>query len=73
MDYTSLYTWYFKQAQATWNYLNQIISLSDSPVSSFTSSNWDSLVSQIMDILQNPYILWLLLVILVVSLFNFSD
>lgn len=73
MDYTSLYTWYFTQAQATWNYLNQIISLSDSPVSSFTASNWDSLVSQIMDILQNPYILWLLLVILVVSLFNFSD
>ena len=37
------------------NYFNQVLSLSSSPVSGFTTSNWDSLVSLLMSVLTNPF------------------
>lgn len=73
MDYSSFYTWQFVNLSSTGSYLNQLISLSDTPVNSFSTWNWSVLVWQITDVLQNPYVLWIILVILICSLIPFWD
>lgn len=73
MDYSTFSSWQFINLSSTGSYLNQLMSLSDTPVNSFSSWNWNILVWQIMDVLENPYVLWILLVLLIVSLFNFWD
>ena len=53
---------------STWNYFNQVLSLSASPVSSFTVSGWDSLVSQIMWLLSNPFFYGIIWIIVIMSI-----
>lgn len=66
-------TWQFDSLFGTWRFFYQITSLSITPRDSFSVANWDLLVDQIMEVLRNPYFLGILLVLLVISLFNFSD
>lgn len=48
-------TWTLNGLSSTWTYFNQIVSLSSSPVGSFTITNWDSLVDLILSLLTNPF------------------
>lgn len=66
-------TWQFDWLFGTWRFFHQITSLSITPTDSFSVTNRNALVSQIMEVLQNPYFLGILLVLLVISLFNFSE
>ena len=59
-----MFTW----LSSTWSLFNQVISLSSSPVSSFTSSNWSSLVSLIMSLLNNPFFYAVIGIIIVMSI-----
>ena len=50
---------------ATWTYFNQVISLSSSPINSFSSSGWSSLVNLIMSLLTNPFfycVIWIIVI-----------
>ena len=50
---------------ATWTYFNQVLSLSTTPVSSFSVGGWDSLVSLIMSLLSNPFFYWVIGIIVI--------
>ena len=70
---SGLWSWQFDSLLWTWRFFNQLTSLSLTPTNSFSITNWTLLVNQIMEVLNNPYFLGILLVLLVVSLFSFSD
>lgn len=50
-----------------------MFSLSTTPVSSFTSVNWSSLVNLIMSLLQNPRFLWFIGIILIMTILPTVD
>lgn len=54
-------------------YFKQIISLSSSPVSSFSSSNWDSLVSLLTSVLTNPFFYAVIWIIVILSILPTVD
>lgn len=64
----------FQWLSSTWSYFNQVLSISSSPVSWFTSSYWQSLVDLIMSLLTNPFFYTIIGIILVMSLLpKFED
>lgn len=66
MNYARLYDWlysgYTDWLLSTWHYYNQLVD-SVQPTINFMYDNF----------LTNPIIIWLILVLLVLSLFTFSD
>lgn len=58
----------FSWLQNTWTYFNQIISLSSSPIDSFSVGGWSSLVSLIMSLLQNPFFYCVIGVIVILTI-----
>lgn len=67
-------TWTLNGLSSTWTYFNQIISLSDSPISSFSVSGWTQLVDLIMSLLNNPFFYWVIWIIVIMSVLpSFND
>ena len=60
--YTNLYSGYTAQLLSTWHYYSQLVD-SVQPTIQFMYDNF----------LTNPIIIWLIVVLLVLSLFTFSD
>lgn len=59
---------------STWTYFSQIASLSSTPISSFSSSGWSSLVSLIMWLLNNPFFYVVIGIIVIMSVLpTFED
>lgn len=58
----------FEWLSSTWSYFNQVLSLSSSPVNSFTSTNWSSLVSLLMSLLTNPFFYCIIGVIVIMAI-----
>jgi hypothetical protein len=70
--------WVYKPTMSwllsTWQYFNQIASLSLTPwLYNFTSVNWENFIDLLAWILTNPIFYWIILVVLVLSLITFSD
>ena len=58
----------FSGLASTWSYFNQIISLSTSPVDSFSVGGWSSLISLIMSLLQNPFFYGVIGIIVILTI-----
>lgn len=63
----------FSGLQSTTTYMNQIWSLSDSPINSFTTTNWSSLVDLLLSLLTNPIFYWFIGLILIMSILPTVD
>lgn len=50
-----------------------MFSLSTTPLSSFSTWNWSSLVNLIMSLLTNPYFYWFIAVIVIMSILPTFD
>ena len=46
----------------------QIVSLSSTPTWVFTTTNWSSLVSLLMSLLTNPFFLWVIGIIVIMTI-----
>lgn len=58
----------FSWMSATWTLFNQVISLSSSPIGSFTSSNWVALKDLLMSVLTNPFFYWIIAIIVIMTI-----
>lgn len=56
---------YFDWLASTWDYFNQIITLSSFPTSSFNTFNWVALRDLLLSVLSNPFfygVIWIILI-----------
>lgn len=58
----------FSGLSSTGSYFNQVLSLSSSPINSFTTTNWDNLIDLIMWLLTNPFFYWIVGIILILNI-----
>jgi len=63
----------FSGLSSTGSYFNQIISLSTTPLSSFSVGGWSSLVSLIMSLLNNPFFYCVIWIIVILSILPAVD
>lgn len=52
----------------TWQLFNQVISLSTTPLSSFSVGGWNSLISLLMSLLTNPFFYGVIGVIIIMGI-----
>ena len=63
----------FSGLQSTTSYMNQIRSLSTTPVGSFTTTHWVELKDLIMNLLTNPYFYGFIALIVIMSILPTVD